>query len=70
MLVQLKLPIPLSYGHAVGDGAIIYLATPGVKLKKGADAFTDIAPAIRLDLAPRPVFEQSFQLRAVGCAFR
>ena len=71
LLLQLKLPVPLSYGHAVGDGAIIRFALPGVNLKKGPDAFTDIAPAIRLDLAPCPVFEQSFHLRAVGgCTLR
>mmetsp|Transcript_9995 Transcript_9995/g.17981 ORF Transcript_9995/g.17981 Transcript_9995/m.17981 type:complete len:207 (+) Transcript_9995:161-781(+) len=69
LLLQLKLPVPLTNSHTIRHGAVISLTLPGVNLKKGPDAFTNITPTIRLNLAPRTMFEQSFHLRAIGrCA--
>jgi hypothetical protein len=66
LLLQLKLSVSFSNGKAIRYEAVVCLALPGMNLEKGPDAFTDIAPAVRLDFATCTVFEKPLHLGTVG----
>ena len=66
LLLQLKLPVSLTYRHTIGHGAIFLFTLLCVDLEEGPNTLAHIAPAGGFDFALCSMLEESLHLGAVG----